>query len=163
MPIGIVIPVSTAEPMFTLYFDGLDDYQQIINGYIEPVDLALPEPSTMFVDEEGLNKQLDFNSRATLIAMVLNPTMLYHGANLLGTAVIVGQPDGEGETQSVPDSLIDLLLHTPEYKIEVQTTDDPEAWNTNQRRFTSFPDACDHAINLAYKWTAVERIRVVAA
>jgi hypothetical protein len=163
MPCGIVIPTDMEEPMYVADFSDYRDYQKVIGGNFEPVDLTEPTEATVYVDEEGLLKSLPLNVRATLMVMVHNPAFLYHGANLLGTAVIVGAPDDEGETKDVPSEFVELLLHTTSYKIEVQTSDDKETWNGNQRRFERIEEAYDHAINLAYKWFAVERVRVVAA
>lgn len=163
MPLGIVIPTDRDEPIYTREFNGLSDYQEVIGGLIEPIDLPQPYPATMYVDEEGRLKNLELNARASLIVMAHNPLYLFRGINVLGPAVIVGEPDEEGETQDVPPDLVQLLTLDSEYKVLFQTSDDPEAWNGNLRRFTDVAEAYEHGINLAYRWHAVERIRVVAA
>lgn len=163
MPKGIVIPVLESEPMYIREFDSLNDYQVVIGGYIEPVDLTVPNPATMYVDEEGLLKQKEGNARATLLLMLHNPAYLFTGALIVGTTVIVGPPDDEGDTLNVPDYFATLLIETHEYKVEVQTADDPYAWNGNQRRFERWEEAAEHGISLARRWMAVERVRVVAA
>lgn len=163
MPLGVVIPTRTDEPIYTREFFGLSDYQEEVGGLIEPIDLSEPNPATMYVDEEGRLKNLAFNARASLIVMAHNPHYLFRGVNILGPAVIVGEPDEDGDTQDIPPDLLQLLTLTTEYKVLFQTSDDAEAWNGNLRRFSNVTEAYEHGINLAYRWTAVERIRVVAA
>lgn len=163
MPLGIVVPVDRNEPIYTREFNGLSDYQEVVGGLIEPIDLPQPHPATMYVNEEGRLLKLEFNARASLIVMAHNQQYLFRGINVVGPAVIVGEPDEEGETQDVPPDLVQLLTVESEYKVLFQTADDPEAWNGNLRRFTDVTEAYEHGINIAYRWHAVERIRVVAA
>lgn len=163
MPLGIVIPTDTSEPMYSRNFDGLADYQEVIGGLIEGVELTDPTQACLYVDEEGLLKQREWNSRATLLLMVHNPRFMFHGTMILGPAIIVGPADDEGDTLDAPEEFVALMLSTPTYKVEVQTMDDPNAWNGNQRRFTAIEEAYEHGVNLAHKWTAVERVRISPA
>lgn len=162
--IGIVIPADEELPIYSRIFDSLEEYQEVLGGNLEHVEINSPELAGMFVDEEGLMKRPhEFNIRASLFLMIHNPAFLFHGAHILGPAIIVGPPDSEGNTQDAPDPYIKLLLHTLQYKIEVQTADNAEAWNSNQRTFAELEDAYKYGIDLAYRWTAVERVRVVPA
>jgi len=163
MPRGIVIPWDRAQAIRLQEFNGLDDYQKAVGGLIEHVELLTPAPAGIFLNEEGRLHQADFNPRATLLLMVHNQAFLYGGAKLLGDVVVIGPVDDEGETLDVPGYYEELLLHTTEYKVEVQTMDNSEAWNTNQRRFTEMEEAYHFGVDLAYRWTAVERVRVSAA
>jgi hypothetical protein len=163
MPWGIYIPTDQEAPMEFRLFGQLRDYQEAVEGLIEPIDLILPTEATMYVDEEGRLKRASYNARATFIVMAHNPAYLFAGANILGPVVIIGPPDEDGEAQDVPAEFVDLLLKTAEYKVEVQTVDDAEAWNGNARRFTDLLAAYEHGINLAHRWFAVERVRIVPA
>tara|TARA_R100001510_G_C7565572_1_gene144003 strand:- start:85 stop:474 length:390 start_codon:yes stop_codon:yes gene_type:complete len=71
----------------------LEAYQQIVGGYIEPVDFTWNgRRMSAYVNEEGLIHQLPINP--LLCAIVGHPV-------LCGDAVIVGAPDKDGETTDV--------------------------------------------------------------
>lgn len=161
MPTGIVIPVDEAEPIFRTEIDHFTDYQRVIGGYFQVIDLVNPEAS-LYVDEEGKLKHLEMNRRATMLMWIHNPAFVHRDV-VTGPALIVGPPNAEGETQSVPQELDDLLFDTLSYKVEVQTLDNPDTWNTNQRRFTEWTEAYNAALSLSVRWTAVEQIRIVPA
>lgn len=161
MPKGIVIPADPFAPMTVRSFDGLAGYQKVVDGLIEAVQLTEPVGATLFVDEEGRFKRSPFNPRATYIAMVHNPDLMFSGCMIIGDAVLVGDPDEEGETQDVPKQLIDLLLHTKKYRVEAQVSQDSDDWNDYRRHYPDMLDAYDCAITLAHSWHAVKRARVV--
>jgi hypothetical protein len=161
MPTGIVIPVDESVPIFRKEFEAFTDYQETIGGYFRPIDIQSPE-ATMYVDEEGKLKHSDVNRRATILAWLHNPA--FRGRDVLcGPVVIIGPPDRDGISTDVPQSLDDLLFDTISYKFEVQTSDDATAWNSNQRRYTTWIDAYNDALAMAERWFAVEAIRVVPA
>lgn len=161
MPIGIVIPVDEIEPIFRTELAHFTDYQKVIGGYFQVIDLTNPEAS-LYVDEEGKLKHLQMNRRATMLMWIHNPAFM-HRDIVTGPALIVGPPDKEGETQNVPQELDDLLFDTLSYKVEVQTIDNGEAWNSNQRRYSEWPEAYNAGLSLAERWMAVERVRIVPA
>lgn len=80
--------------------------QTLVNGYIEPVDLN--EDLSIFVNEEGKIARLPHNPRATAL---FNGT-LTPGDYIAGTAVLIGQPDSDGDATSVNLTHADRLLGT---------------------------------------------------
>ncbi len=81
-------------------------------------------------------------------------------AYLVGDAVIVGIPDDEGETTSIPDQLLRALTHAGLFRVEVQLQRDPK-WYTNLQRYPDFWEAAEWAGLLRERWGEVELIRVV--
>lgn len=161
MPTGIVIPVVEEERISRVEVDHFTDYQKVIGGYFQVIELANPSAS-LYMDEEGKMKGLPLNHRATLLMWLHNPAFRQRDY-VCGPALLLGQPDRGGVTQSVPQSLEALLFGTVKYKFEVQTVDDPDAWNSNQKRYDDWVDAYNEALSLAERWMAVERVRVVPA
>lgn len=161
MPRGVIIPEDEADPITVGDFARLKDYHEAIHGYIEIADLSDPDASIYF-DEEGKLKSLKLNRRATLLLWMHNPAFRNRDV-IVGNAVVVGQPDYDGETTDIPQELEERLLGTNVYKIEVQTTGDGDKWNSNQRQYDSWVDAYNDGLSLAERWLAVEAVRVVAA
>lgn len=65
-------------------------YQQVVKGYIEAVDLRLPNgtEAVMFVNEEGKIFNLPFNPLATAVARQLNDG--FGDQVIVGNAIITG-------------------------------------------------------------------------
>ena len=158
---GIFVPADEEQPLEVRDFNGLSDYQAAVSGLIEPMQLERPSAS-LFLNEEGKLMGLPKNRRSTLLLWLHNTR--WRGADVLkGDAVVVGEPDGNGETQDVPDELVTLLLHTETYKVEVNTIDDLNAWNGNQMRYEDWQEAYAAGLSLAGRWFAVNHVRVVPA
>lgn len=84
----------------------LDTLQKLVGGYIEaaPTDGSV----TVYVNEEGKVYGLPINEVGTRLYYKLAPFM--EGVDILvGTIVILGAPDDEGEDTPVPDSVLGLL------------------------------------------------------
>lgn len=161
MVIGIVIPADEDEPIYKQEFKSLSDYQQAVGGLIEAIDLDSP-PATIYVNEEGKLQGLPLNRRATMISWMHNSS--FRGKDVIkGDAVLVGPPDDEGKTLAVPQAYVFLLFETATYRIEVQTADDPAAWNGNQARYDNWVEAYNAGLGLWERWLAVENVRVIAA
>lgn len=94
----IVDPDGTARK--TQIEDTLGAYQAVVGGYIEAV---CGEIATIYVNEEGLLQSLPFNPRATEFAQ----EMLRKGVMLVGPALILGPPDGDGRDSDVHQSVVD--------------------------------------------------------
>lgn len=91
MVTGIVVPAEGDLPLEQRDFARLEDYQAAVDGWIETVDL----PSigvTIFINEEGLIRQLPFNSRASFPWWYHVPEARQK-AMLVGDALLVGMPD----------------------------------------------------------------------
>lgn len=78
-------------------------FQGVVGGYIEGV---YGRVATIYVNEEGLLLGLPPNPLATLFAQ----RILGAGVVLVGTALIVGPGDGEGNDTPVRQSVVDYFL-----------------------------------------------------
>ncbi len=96
---GIYVPADGDEPLEVREFNGLEDYQRAVEGWIEPVDV-LDLGITIYVIEEGLLRHLPFNSRATFLWWYHGPAAR-QSAMLVGNAVIVGMPDEQVKSVGV--------------------------------------------------------------
>lgn len=139
----------------------LSAMQGYVGGYIEPIDGDENNPLSIWVDEDGISKSRELNRRATLLLYAVNPATIERHM-LLGDALVTGLPDDvEGDTQSAPQELLDLVLNTPEYKIEVQAPG-PD-WDTNSKRYESYWEALHAAYSLSTRWRLVTAWRASAA
>lgn len=80
----------------------LRSFQAVVGGYIEGV---FGRVGTIYVNEEGLLRNLPFNPLATLFAN----RILGAGVRLFGTALILGPGDGEGNDNAVRPSVVDYF------------------------------------------------------
>lgn len=142
-------------------FRELRDYQRAVGGLIEAIDLDDP-PMSFFANEEGKLGGLPINRRATALWWLHSPAAFGYDM-LTGDAVLIGQPDRHGETQSAPAGFVSLLMDTQTFKVEVQTAGVDTAWYGNGRRFADYFAAALYAIDLSCRWAMVTRARVVAA
>mgnify|MGYP003110851895 CR=1 FL=1 len=93
--------------------DGLEDYQAIVDGYIEAVDFTWNgRRMSAYINEEGLIHGLPINPMLSLITGV--PV-------LCGNGVIVGAPDSEGNTTDADStfcSVMTTLAHAQDTRIK---------------------------------------------
>ncbi|MBO1267064.1 DUF3846 domain-containing protein [Arthrobacter cavernae] len=158
---AILIPQDEDQPFYKLEVNNLKDMQAAVGGLIEVIDLG-PLGATFFVNEEGKIEKKPINRRATLIWWLLFPSAR-HMDVIVGEALMVGQPDNNGDSTDVPEDLVKLLFETKSYKAEFQTYDDANRFNGNLRRFEGYFEAVNYALGKAESWSAVQRVRVVAA
>lgn len=119
---GLLVPLDETASIETREFAGLDDYQAAVGGWIEPVDV----PSlgvTIYVNEEGLIRQLPLNTRATFLWWFHVPAARQK-AMLVGDAVLVGMPDHKGDSTDVPNAVIGLTAAGRPWRIEYLTETD---------------------------------------
>lgn len=115
MKTAIVVPADGSPARIETKEWTLDELQAGVGGYIEAVDIAqvLTDAglktvnATMFVNEEGKLIGLPVNPRATDFAA--RTIGGWFSDVILGDVVIIGQPDDEGETQSVPQAAINVV------------------------------------------------------
>lgn len=81
----------------------LGGFQAVVDGYIEGV---FGGEATVYVNEEGLLKNFPPNYRATSF---VNNVLGYRGILLVGTALIVGPGDGEGNDTPVRQVVVDYF------------------------------------------------------
>lgn len=82
--------------------NNLASFQAVVGGYIEAV---CGNVATIYVNEEGLLQSLPFNPLATLFAQ----RILGAPVHLVGTALIVGPPDGDGGDTDVRPTVVDYF------------------------------------------------------
>lgn len=155
---GLLLVVDSDAPVEERELSSLDDYQAAVGGWIESVDI----PSlgvTIYVNEEGLLRQLPLNSRATFLWWFHVPAARQK-AMLVGDALLVGMPDSRGESTDVPQAVVDTLTNPGTWRVEVQTVGDPK-WYRNQSTYTDYFEALVWAMVTLERWTAAEDVRIV--
>ena len=156
---GIVIPHDADEPLRIMQFTKLEDYQNAVGGWIEFVQIESPRLD-IIANEEGKVHGLPINKRATVMWWLLVPELNRVDA-LVGDIILTG---ARGSAQvDVPEDFRTLLLDTASYKYEVQAYGEAGHWSGNAMRFESYFEAAVNGLNLKERWTAAEKIRVVAA
>lgn len=114
---GIIIPAGNTAPLTTRTLDSLEDYQRAVGGWIEAVDI--PDLGvTMYVNEEGLIRDLPFNRRATFLWRFHVPQA--RDARLAGDVAVVGLTDDEGENTELPMDLRRRLLEPGVYRVRTR-------------------------------------------
>ncbi|MFI8696710.1 DUF3846 domain-containing protein [Dietzia maris] len=157
---GIVIPACEELPVHVVEFDqgDISAIQLHVGGMFQCIDINDPS-ATIFCDEEGKLKGSEVNRRATMLWWVHYPAA--RGMDVVnGDALVIGHPDEEGNSQGVPDELVDLLLNHEQWRYEVKVVGD-DSWSGNQRTYSNVWGAYNDALALAQRWLAVERVRVI--
>lgn len=155
---GILIPADADRVSERRGFLTLDDYQTAVGGRIEAVDL--PDLGiSIYINEEGLLRQLPFNSRATFLWWYHVPEARQK-AMLVGDAVVVGQPNRKGDSTDIPSEVGTMLLDPGVWRVEVRTVGDPK-WYGNQMTYTDYFEALVWAMLTLERWSAAEDVRVV--
>lgn len=113
----------------------------------------------MYFNEEGLIRQLLFNSRASFLWWYFVPEARQK-AMLVGTALAVGLPDRHGNSTSIPSEVAERLLGSGVWRVEVKTHGDPK-WYRNQGTESDYFEALVWAMVTLERWTASEDTRVV--
>lgn len=89
---ALVIPTYLEQDYYYTEVNALEDYQKIVEGFIEAVTLQQLPGTTMFINEEGKLRELDVNLRASA---------LYNGDLIVGPALLVNV-DYHGESIDIP-------------------------------------------------------------
>jgi len=114
---GIIIPADNTAPLRVSRLDSLEDYQRAVGGWIEAVDIPYLGV-TMYVNEEGLIRDLPFNRRATFLWRFHVPQA--HDARLVGDVAVVGLTDDDGENTELPMELRRRLLEPGIYRVRTR-------------------------------------------
>ncbi|WP_188744598.1 DUF3846 domain-containing protein [Agromyces bauzanensis] len=152
------IPVDADEPIREVQVDKLEDYQAIVGGWVEAVDIH-SLGITIYVAEEGLIMQLPFNSRASFLWWYFVPEARQK-AMLVGPALITGLPDRVGQGTDIPSQVADQLLSKGEWRVEVKVHGDPK-WYKNSATYDDYFEALVWAMVTLERWTLAEDTRVV--
>lgn len=156
---GLYIPVDTDRPIEIRTFDRLEDYQSAVGGWIEAVDV-MPLGSTLYVNEEGLLRQLPFNSRATFLCWYELPP-LRHRTVLVGDAVLVGIPDDDGNDTNLPEETLALLVEKTEFVVITLYEGSPR-WVPHPFAYENYFDAVIWAMELSDQATGARGVRVLS-
>lgn len=114
---GIIIPADNTAPLRTATLDSFQDFQRAVGGWFEAVDI--PDLGvTMYVNEEGLIRDLPFNRRATFLWRFHVPQA--RDARLVGDVAVVGLTDDEGESTELPSELRQWLLKPGVYRVRTR-------------------------------------------
>ena len=160
MVTGVIIPADAESVVRREEFRGLTDYQRVVGGYIEAIDLAHP-PMSLFANDEAKLIGLPINRRATALWWLHEPAA--YGLDVVsGDVVLVGQPDRHGDTQSAPPKFVELLLTSRSFRVEVKGDDDSSAWTASDHRFDDYFSAATYALDLRHRWPGVSEARVIA-
>lgn len=160
---GIYFPCDEDKPAELVTVDQSDyrNIQKYTSGPFGAFDAFRPSCS-IFYSDEGKIYNLPLNRKASLFLWVHRTEFRNYDA-LLGDVLILGPADEEtGESQSVPDELVELIFNTTEYKYMVKVTGE-SGWHGNGRRYDNWIDAYNDALALATRWLKVEHCKVVAA
>lgn len=158
---AIVVPANLSEPIRLEQLDkrDADAYRRIVGGNLEAVDLTDPAASVYF-NEEGKLYELPINHRLTMLLWMHNK--LFRGEDVIvGSGLIVGPPDGEGDDQDAPAELVELLFDTAEYRVQARKVDS-RSWHTTLDTVPLWTDAYRLALKLGLEWRNVfADVRVV--
>lgn len=103
-----VIHWDEAIPVFTKEIQGkLGDYQDLVGGLINFTDLDTL-PASIISNDEGLLERLEYNHRATQFLYRHAPRHVGWTV-LVGTCLVVGLPDDEGESTTAPPEALAAL------------------------------------------------------
>ncbi len=155
---GLFIPADEDTSIELRDFAQLEDYQTAVSGFIEPVDI--PSLSiTIYVNEQGLLRQLPFNSRASFLWWY-EVHEARQTAMLVGDVVILGIPDRHGESTDVPQSLVDTLTKGGAWRVQAKTVGDPN-WHQSRATYTDYFEALVMAMVTIERWTSAVNVRIV--
>ena len=155
---GLVIPADPELPIEVREFTRLKDYQAAIGGWIEAVDVP-PLGITTYVNESGILLRLPFNARATFLWWYELPHVR-HRAMLVGDAVIVGLPDGDGDSTDIPESTLALLTGHVQYGVMTQVGTSP-LWVSDPFAYDDYFEAVVWAMMLFERVTDIRQVKVV--
>lgn len=119
---GLFVPLDDTALIEPREFSELDHYQSAVGGWIESVDIPLLGV-TIYVNEEGLARQLPLNPRATFLWWFHVPAARQR-AMLVGDAVIVGMPDRRGDSTDVPEAVLELMAPGRRWRAEYLSRSD---------------------------------------
>lgn len=151
---GLVIPAVPFLPLTEQDFLGLGDFQEAVQGYIEPVQLGSPQ-FVLYVNEEGKQRQMSINTRATVLWWLLTPDA--RGRDLIvGDAVLV-------EEGAEASDFFQSLQRQRDFRIMVRLEASDGAWVEGPRSFATWFDAATFALALTERFAFVRDVRVCVA
>lgn len=163
MVTALMIPADVAEPLRLHEFDtsSLTAYLDVIRGNMAAFRLFRPD-AVLYASEEGDALNLPTNDRATALLWVHNSTCRGFDT-IAGDAFLIGPLDDDvAEDLPVPDELVQLLMHTERYRIELQARDSDD-WQPAGPIYTNWYPAYERAVALARVQAEIQESRVIPA
>lgn len=159
----VVIPADIEKEVGYMTIDSgdLSAMQGLVGGLVQALDLNA-QKATMWVNENGKNERLPMNQRGTMALWMSDPVWRFQDF-VSGDVFLTGPANEEGESTPVPDELFQLFFRTAEYRVEIQTKKDGDAWLSHDETFEEYWDAAHSVLDLASRWKAVTDLRVVPA
>lgn len=163
MPIKyILIPVEEETPISVGEVEqgDISAMQRLVGGgHFDALDVGNP-PATIWVNDDGKNMEMPMNRRMTLLWWMSAPEMRGHDY-IAGPAFITGQPDKNGNTKTVPRSLVNLLFNTKSYKFLMRVPKHP--WFASEVHFDNWVDCFDAALSTATAFPLDVEVKVARA
>lgn len=101
---AVLVPVEG--PITAVTLGTFKEAQAAVGGFIECVRFA--PGSVAYVDEDGKEKQLATNTRAT--GFFTQMSLLFPGDRIVGPLLVVGPADTDGNWTSIPANVKEALL-----------------------------------------------------
>ncbi|WP_315070671.1 DUF3846 domain-containing protein [uncultured Microbacterium sp.] len=155
---ALKIPADQNELITEVHVEALEDYQAAVGGWIEPVDLQALGV-TIYVNEEGLLRNLPLNSRASFLWWYFVPEARQK-AMLVGAALVVGLPDRQGNSTDIPSEVAERLNRRGAWRVELKLSSEPD-WLQIPATYTDYFEALVWAMVALERWTEAEDTRVV--
>jgi hypothetical protein len=166
---GLVIPADAEKPVVEKDFNGLEDYQRVVGGYIEGVFLPQPK-QTFFVNEEGKLRHFAVNWRATCYWWMNEPAA--RGLDrIVGNAVLLGSSRGKNTVTDLPADWVATVCSAGDFFVELMISE-PSGWDRGRmtfatrwqrrpRRYSSYFEATVQGVAILDRWAIATDVRVV--
>lgn len=158
---SIVIPADESLPLHTREIgpSQLSDYQHLVGGLIDVIDIDNP-PASLYVNDEGKLLDLPLNRRATVLLWAHHSGLRFRDF-VAGDAFLTGQPDQAGDGTDTPEDLVRVLVDGQQCRVQSKLRGD-DTWHLSPDRFAHWAGAYSHALQIA-RDPAVEDIKTVPA
>lgn len=155
---GVFIPAEEDEFVKLWQLHELSDYQFVVGGWIEPIDL--PEIGvTMYVNEAARRERRPLNLRATLLWWFYQPSWRLR-TMVLGDVVIGGLLEDDYNAGEVPPDVIRRLIDDDAHVVQVRPIGG-EAWYETRVDYRDYFDALLWGMFLSERWRGTDEVRVV--
>jgi hypothetical protein len=155
---GVIIPADESQPPRLKMFQDFTEYQEAVGGPFQALDLEAV-PASFFVNDEGKLMGLEQNRRATLVWWASVAGIIGHDV-LVGDVVLVGLPDDDGDTQSLPGELQRIFTQRDRFRVEYVRQKSPEPRVTVEIMET-WPEAYEYACIIQGRFPDIISTKVV--
>jgi hypothetical protein len=157
---SIVIPAMDEEPLrqSQLAVANLDDYQKVVGGIVQAIDLERP-PMRLYCNEEGKLHELPLNRRATVLLWGHNQSFRFRD-QIVGDAFLVGPMGQRGLDANVPDEFVQFLFEAKTLQVDVLLEGNPD-WQPSEVKFDNWLEAYAYALSMTHNWREAQDFRIV--